>query len=308
MRLKVCSKRVEGQEICPKEHWTRGSASVMKKTLYALLASLPVTLALWADAFAQVTIAPHRAVYELTLASSSSRSGISGADGRMVMELTGSACAGWSVTFRRVMELRPDEGKVKLLDTQIASWEAGDGLSMQMTQKEFIDNTLQTDTKLSAEIPKHGEAGHGHMDLPTPGDFGLPPGTIFPIEHQLRLMTTAEGNGTRDVSYVFDGSSGSKIFKAITFIGKKKEPGSAKPASENKDMAELAKLPSWPISISFFDADKGDGSGEELPSYQVSFTLYENGVAEDLVMDYGDFAMAGKLSGLDFLKQSDCHS
>ena len=38
-----------------------------------------------------------------------------------------------------------------------------------------------------------------------------------------------------------------------------------------------------------------DGLGEELPSYQMSFTLYENGVTNDLVMDYGDYALSGSL-------------
>jgi hypothetical protein len=282
----------------------------MKKTLYAVLASLTVVLAWSAGAFAQVAIVSHRAIYDLTLASSTGRSGISGADGRMVMEVTGSGCEGWTVSFRRVMELRPDEGNVKLLDTQIASWESGDGLSMHMTQKEYIDNALQTDTKLSAEFPKRGEAGHGHMDLPSPGEFDLSAETVFPIEHQLRLMTTAEGNGARDVSYVFDGSSGTKVFKAITFIGKRKEAGVSPAGIASKDMADLAKVPSWPVSISFFELKNGDADagGEELPSYQVSFTLYENGVAENLVMDYGDFAVAAKLSGIEFLKQSDCHS
>jgi hypothetical protein len=278
----------------------------MKTRLYILLAIL-AALAPGVSASAQVTIVSHRAIYDLSLAKSTGRSGISGADGRMVMELSGSACEGWSVTFRRVMELRPGEGSVKLLDTQIVSWESGDGLSMHMTQKEFVDNSLQTDTKLAAEFAEHGQPGHGHVDLPTPGDFDLSPGTVFPIEHQLRLMTTAEGNGVRDVSYVFDGSSGTKVFKAITFIGKRKEP-QAITTDANKEIAELAKIPSWPVSISFFDTSSRDDSGEELPSYQVSFTLYENGVAENLIMDYGDFAVAGKLSGLEFLKPSDCHS
>jgi EipB-like len=278
----------------------------MKKILYAVLATLPMVLGS-AEALGQVTIVAHRAVYDLTLASSTTRSGISGADGRMVMELTGSACEGWSVNFRRVMELRPNEGDVRLLDTQIASWESGDGLSMRMTQKEYIDNGIQSDTKLSAEFPRRGEAGRGHTELPTPGDFDLSPGTIFPVDHQLRLMTTAEANGARDISYVFDGSSGTKVFKAISFIGKRKESEEL-PAESPKTIAELARVPSWPVSISFFDVDKDDSSGEELPSYQVSFTLYQNGVAGNLVMDYGDFAVAGKLSGLEFMKQSDCHS
>jgi hypothetical protein len=277
----------------------------MKKILYAVVASLTTALTASADVSAQISIVSHRAIYDLSLAESSGRSGISGADGRMAMELTGSACEGWTVNFRRVMELRPNEGAVKLLDTQIASWESGDGLSMHMSQKEYIDSALQSDTKLSAEFPKRGQSGHGHIDLPTPGEFDLLPGTVFPIEHQLRLMTAAEANSARDVSYVFDGSSGTKVFKAITFIGKKKEPGTSPAGAVGENVAALAKTPSWPVSISFFETS--DASGE-VPSYQVSFMLYENGVAENLVMNYGDFAVAGKLSRLDFLKQSDCHS
>ena len=267
-------------------------------TFAGLLSTLPVS--------SQISIVSHRAVYDLTLARATGR-GITGADGRMVIELTGSACDGWSVSFRRVMELRPDEGNAKLLDTQIASWEAGDGLSMRMTQKEFVDNSLETDTKLSAEFAKRGEPGHGHIELPTPSDFDLTSETVFPIEHQLRLMTTAEGNGTRDISYVFDGSSGSKVFKAITFIGKRKEPGEVQPTLHNKDTETLAKVASWPISISFFEIKPGETQGEELPSYQVSFTLFENGVAENLEMDYGDFAMSGRLAGFELLKQSVCN-
>jgi hypothetical protein len=280
----------------------------MKNLFFALFAILAAALSWCPGASAQVTIVAHRAVYDLSFAGSTGRSGISGADGRMVMELTGSACDGWSVSFRRVMELRPAEGNVKLLDTQIASWESGDGLSMRMTQREYIDNSLQNDTKLSAEFAKRGEPGQGHMDLPTPSDFDLAPGTIFPIEHQLRLMTAAESAGARDVSYVFDGSSGTKVFKAISFIGKKKDADASPAASANKDIAALAKMPSWPVSISFFEAAGGDAAGEELPSYQVSFALYENGVAENLVMDYGDFSVSGKLTGLEFIKQPDCHS
>src|SRR5262245_55990443 len=104
--------RVKGQGPYPKEHWIALRASLMNKTLYAIFASLLAALAQSAVAFAATTIVSHRAIYDLSLASSTGRSGISGADGRMVMELTGSACEGWAVSFRRVMELRPNEGDV----------------------------------------------------------------------------------------------------------------------------------------------------------------------------------------------------
>jgi EipB-like len=290
----------------PRKHWSGLRATLMKKTLFALIATFWVCSG-GLVAAAQVSIASHRAIYDLSLVRSTTRAGIATADGRMAMELTGSACEGWSVNFRRVLRLLPNEGITKLLDTQITSWEAGDGLSMRVAQKEYVNEALQSDTKLSAEFPKRGEAGRGHMDLPTPEEFDLSPETIFPIEHQIRLMTAAEADGTRDVSHVFDGSSGTKVFKAITFIGKKREPNSTAPTT-GKPEDRLAALPSWPVAISFFEDNPDEETGEELPSYQVSFTLYENGVAENLLMDYGDFAVKGTLSKLDFLKQPDCHS
>ena len=36
-----------------------------------------------------------------------------------------------------------------------------------------------------------------------------------------------------------------------------------------------------------------DMSGEETPTYRISFKLYAMGITRDLVMDYGDFSMTG---------------
>jgi EipB-like len=43
-----------------------------------------------------------------------------------------------------------------------------------------------------------------------------------------------------------------------------------------------------------------------VPDYQVSFDLYENGVATGLVLDYGSFALAGKLADLSLSDASEC--
>ena len=51
-----------------------------------------------------------------------------------------------------------------------------------------------------------------------------------------------------------------------------------------------------------------EGFGEELPSYQVSFTLYENGVTNNLVMDYGDYALSGSIKTIEALAPSTCAS
>ncbi len=47
------------------------------------------------------------------------------------------------------------------------------------------------------------------------------------------------------------------------------------------------------MSVAYFDDKTGK---DQLPTYRVSFKLYENGITRDLVMDYGDFILSGKLA------------
>jgi hypothetical protein len=270
----------------------------MKKLLVSILGGC--LLAAPATQAALVNIAPHRAVYDLELVrTASGRSTISGVDGRMVIEIAGGTCEGWSVTFRRVMEMRPSDGETKLTDTQGTSFESGDGLSLRLNQKDYVDNKLDVETDLTAELPPDHKAGKGNIAKPDGEDFDLPAGTVFPISHQLRVMEAAASGKKQDVSTLFDGSSGSNTYKAITFIGSKRHSSSSQP--------HLANQEAWPTSISFFAPKKPGEVGEDVPDYQVSFDLYTNGVAENLVLDYGEFVLAGKLTRLDFLDQPKCN-
>jgi len=269
----------------------------------SLLLGFAALAALGSNAWAAVSIRAHRAVYDLKLDRSSEGSNISGADGRMVMELTGSACDGWSTSFRRVMELRPNDGETQLFDNQVASWESGDGLSLQLNDKQFINNRLDSETRLKADMQgDRSKGGHGTIDEPKAEEFELPSGVLFPMAHQIHIMQAAERGETRDVSILFDGASGSKIFKVISFIGKRKEPGS----DANADKA-LKDMPYWPVSVTFYEYDKDQKTSEELPSYQMSFPIYENGVAGTLTIDYGDYVLTGKLTSLELLNQPVCN-
>src|SRR5262245_3759873 len=111
----------------------------------SLLLSMAALAALGSNASAATNIRAHRAVYDLKLERTAEGSNVSGVDGRMVLELTGSACEGWSTSFRRVIEMRPTEGETSLFDNQVAAWESGDGLSMQLNDKQFVNNRLDTE-------------------------------------------------------------------------------------------------------------------------------------------------------------------
>jgi hypothetical protein len=257
---------------------------------------------------ADATIAAHRAVYDLKLKESSNRAGLASVDGRMAFEIAGSKCDGWTNNFRMVNDFKPSEGEARLIDTQSATFESGDGQEMRYTQTEFIDSKLDTEKKLSAERGSAGQAGKGEIEKPQKESFDLPGDAIFSTQHQIKLMELAKAGQTRDVSIVFDGSDGSKVYKAITFIGERREPGKSGVTLSGESADRLAGLASWPVSISYFPAKAEEPAAEETPSYQVGFQLFENGVAANLILDYGDFKLAGDLKQLEFIDQPACNN
>jgi hypothetical protein len=62
-------------------------------------------------------------------------------------------------------------------------------------------------------------------------------------------------------------------------------------APEAFHVPELAKLPSGRVHVAFFDLS----ARAEQPDYEVGMRYWENGVADDLRMDFGQFVMKGSL-------------
>lgn len=256
-------------------------------------------LGITGPALAGMPFAAHLAVYDIKLKHAEASSGVADVSGRMVMELTGSECAGWSVGFRMVNQFADPEGDApRLVDIQSTSWESADGLQMQFAQTERVNNQVDSDLRLSAELGNDGL----RVKLASEGNVkDLPRGVIFPMAHQRRLLNAAISGAHMDRSAVYDGSEGLKYYKAVTVIGPEIGPDAQAPAG-------LATLKSWPMLISYFETDSPQ-EGEMLPAHQISMRLFENGVASDLVMDYGDLQLSGQLSELQLhgADGDDCH-
>jgi len=252
---------------------------------------------------APVQLAAHRAVYDITLKSANDRSGISGASGRMVVEVTGSDCEGWSIGFRIVNQFTLSAGRTRVVDSRSSSWESGDGSSMRYAQRQYVDSRLEEETLVSADASKDGGEGSGKATKPKEEVFKLPVNAVFPVAHQKHLIEQARLGETRDESLIYDGSEGAKPMLAITFIGLRSDEQPL-PDLAGDAAGALKAVPSWPVTLSYYPS--GPGAGEETPSHQISFRMFDNGIAGDLVMNYSEFALAGKLSSIDLLKQPPC--
>ncbi|MCV0396465.1 MAG: cell envelope integrity EipB family protein [Rhizobiaceae bacterium] len=239
-------------------------------------------------------LAPHRAVYDLDLDRSSDRSGITGISGRMVYEFDGSECDGYTVTFRFVTRIDTDE-QSRVTDQQTTTYEDGKGKSFDFVTKSFVDQTLDKEVRGRAEL----DDGTTRVRLEKPAAETLElDATQFPTQHLTELIEKAQAGETFYETTLFDGSEdANEVMLTTVIIGREDRTDKADP-----EFGAVAKEePFWPVSIAYFDGPDDDQAGEETPVYHISFKLHENGVTRDLVMDYGDFAMTGRLVDLEML-------
>jgi hypothetical protein len=241
-------------------------------------------------------LAPHRAVYDLALDRASDRSGITGLAGRMVYEFNGSPCEGYTVSFRFVTRIDTTESS-KMTDQQTTTFEEGDGKSFSFVTKSFTDQTLERELKGKATTEPDGLKVM--LDKPETNSIELRK-TQFPTQHLVELINKANKGETFYETNLFDGSEDAdKVMTTTVIVGKKAKAETADP--ELPALKALATQTFWPVDIAYFD-ESNDG-GEELPEYRISFKLHENGLTRDLIMDYGEFSMKGKLVNLTVFDQ-----
>lgn len=258
--------------------------------LYALAfgaASLAV------PAQAAAVLAAHRAVYDLSLDDATDESGITGLTGRMVYEFDGSACEGYTTTFRFVTRIDGEETS-RLSDLQTTTYEDGEGKTFNFVTRSFLDQVLDKEVKGSATLGEDETAVQ--LVKPEPKSVSVEP-TQFPTQHLLELIENARRSENFYETTLFDGSENAdKVLTTTVVIGDKegvlREEGS-------EAVSEIDGEQFWPVEIAYFDLS--EGNGEETPSYRIAFKLYENGITRDLLMDYGDFAMKGELVDLEML-------
>lgn len=284
-------------------------ARFSRRLVVAVLAASPLAATLSGDAQALAgnepnKLVPHRAVYEMKLddtRSASGITGITGIDGRMVFEFTGSACDGYSLNMRMVTQMTDSQDQTNMTDLRSSTWEQGDGRKFRFQSSQYVNEKPGDVTMGRAVRETPSEAIKVKLSQPAQAEIKLSGPVLFPTQHSLALIEKARAGQTSFQARVYDGSEkGRKVYETTAFIGKTVPPGSdAKLEAAAKGLGDLA---SWPVSIGYFEEQTGDLT----PSYQIDFRLYENGVSRELLIDYGSFSVHGTLTALEYLKAPEC--
>ena len=295
-----------------------------------------------------VTIAPHRALYDLHLADVKSDSGINNAGGQLLF-VWGDSCDGWTIEQRLNLAFSYTEGGRQHIQTSLASWEAKDGSDFRFSVRRNVNGKQKEQFEGKAELAANG-SGTAHYTLPSGHTVNLAPKTLFPTVHTLQILRAAKAGKTMLTRDVFDGADETGENQITAFIGAPKDvPAPAglqaaapQPVGPQSGAASLDHGRGWPVHMAFFapldetggktagktvgdmsgdmagdtagdmagkssdSADKQEESEAGLPDYEMSMTLLENGVAHDLVIDYGDFTVNATLRAIEPLPQPRC--
>jgi hypothetical protein len=252
-----------------------------------------------------IVLVPHRAIYDMSLATSRGGSGVTQVSGRMVYELTGSACEGYTQNMRFVTQMVNQSGTAVLTDLRSSSWEEGNGKRFRFNSSQYRDEKATDVTAGDAARTNTADDIKVELTKPAKKGLSLSARVHFPVQHSIALLKAAQAGKSLFRADLYDGSEkGEKVYDTVSAIGRRMAPGGNRKLPVVKNAERLDQLPAWPVSIGYFEP--GSDKTDAVPVYELTFLFFENGVSRKLFIDYGEFAIRGTLKDITFLEPGKC--
>lgn len=241
-------------------------------------------------------LAPHQATYRMSLAPGSTTMDIAAADGVMVYRAS-RECAGWAVENHTIIRYAHTDGTSVQDKWTFLSWEGDDGLSYRF--RVLHEANEETDRiEGTASLETAGGPGMATYTAPEDLEVDLPAGTLFPTEHLRRLLQAARAGEKMFTRVVFDGTSEDNPYLINVVIAPVRDRASP----------PLAEAAGAPPAAAFWTRGAffpyyGDA---ELPEFEMTIQLRDDGIAELMDQTFGDLSLRGKLMKVEMLGAPDC--
>jgi hypothetical protein len=248
---------------------------------------------------AAAEVAPHRALYAMTLDSTKPNSGVVGASGTLAYQW-GEVCDGWTIEQRYKLTLQYEDEKPLEIGSSFVTWESKDGLRYRFNERKTRNGQLDDELHGTASLKGPDGAGHAVFDKPKSQSFDLPAGTLFPTAHTLMLIRKGEAGDNFVAAEVFDGSTLDGAVLTSAVIGR--TIGLGQPVTDTDVKSALLRRPSWKVRLGFFP----DSSKDEIPDYEMGMRLLDDGVSAGMSIDYGEYVILAKLQQIEALAKPAC--
>ncbi len=234
---------------------------------------------------------PHLASYSMNMVSARNGSPVGGASGKMIFRFE-DVCDAYTIEQKVNLNLFYAEGETIAIDSSSSSWESKNGDQYKFNTRRQSNGGESEIFRGNASID-NSQNGTAHYVLPETKAVSLIAGTMFPTKHTMQMLEDAKRGKKLFVATVFDGGDETGQNEISTFIGP------AQAIADTSPWSVLKGKKIWPVRMAFFPND----SKAEEPDYEMSMQLAENGIAESLTLDYGDFVVAATLEKLELLPE-----
>ena len=240
--------------------------------------------------------APHKAIYALSIDRIEAAADLAHADGAIYYEIR-ETCTDWRMRQRFRLRLTRNDREAVESETDSVLVEARDGRRLAFEVVTRSDGTVTERQSGVATLGRVGGTGAVELREPRPARIDLPAGTVFPTWHYLNVVRAAE-RGRRTIwSNIFDGSDEGGRYSGVNVVVLKRNPSPGKTESR-----PLLQRPGWLMRVAYFAPEHADGS----PTYSFRVHMTDNGIARDMLLDYGSFTLTGTLKALEPLDRPDC--
>jgi hypothetical protein len=251
-----------------------------------------VAMLLAAAAPAQPVVAPHAASYELSLHASARGGDVVAVKGRLDVRLALS-CDGWQLENSLGFRMLTEDGAALEHLAHLSAFEERDGGEFVFSTRTWEDRELVE--RLSG-VARRGDGGvQVRYSLPEAAHEALPADTIFPGQHLEQILAAARAGKRSLMRTVFDGSTANNPYQISGWFGSPRAADAQAPPA-------LAGRTAWPLRLAYYPAT----TVEPQAQFEMSVLLYDNGVAADMVYDYGAFAIDVRLRSLELLEVPVC--
>ena len=207
-------------------------------------------------------------------------------------------CTGWTISQRTQVRMATTEGQVFDFGWTLNALEAKDGLRYRFFIRRFNADGSTEDVRGEARLRGPGQGGLATFSSPEGREIALPKGTLFPTAHSILLMRAA-GEGDMPLwRIVFDGSGDEGLFGVNAAVSQTIAPDDA----VGIDSPLVRGQKSWRLHLAYFGMDETVSE----PQHEQKLRLFANGVVDELLLDYGDFALVARLQSLDALPELEC--
>jgi hypothetical protein len=266
----------------------------------------PLEMAIWltffavsvsAPGMAAPSVAPHSAVYRLSLGDISGRGAVADANGRIDFKWI-EGCDGWTVDQRTHLVLTNRQGQDVESGWVLNAWESKDGLSYRFSLKRAYADGSPEETRGKARLDGPGLGGIVTFSEPVRDPVVLPAGTVFPTRYTEELLKAGEQGEVIFWRYVFDGA-GEESFFGVNAAISRTIPAEAAPSFDSPLIRDQA---SWRMRLAYFG---GDNQAAE-PEHEQAQRMYASGIVDELSFEYGGFVLKASLEKLEALPPPDC--